>query len=75
MPSANGVLDIGEAPNPTNLTNVNGVTYFSAEDTAHGRELWKYDGSKATRIDSTPAPARQTRIIGQLHIWPTTPSP
>ena len=34
-----------------NLTEVNGVLYFSADDGANGRELWIYDGSALTRVD------------------------
>ena len=30
---------------PSNLTNVNGTLYFTADDGMHGTELWKSDGT------------------------------
>src|SRR5262249_21719023 len=33
--------------NPSNLTNVNGTLFFTADDGVHGRELWKSDGTAA----------------------------
>jgi ELWxxDGT repeat protein len=35
---------------PDELTNVNGVLYFVADDGVHGRELWKSDGTAAGTI-------------------------
>ena len=32
---------------PDNLTNVDGMLYFTADDGVHGRELWKTDGTQA----------------------------
>ncbi len=48
---AAGTLDQIDAPNigagssnPNEFIEFNGAVYFVAEDAAHGRELWKYDG-------------------------------
>ncbi|MFN6496323.1 MAG: ELWxxDGT repeat protein, partial [Nostoc sp. DedQUE01] len=39
------VSGIGSS-NPQNLTNVNGILYFSASDSSGGKELWKSDGTE-----------------------------
>src|SRR5437763_2852314 len=44
------VLDINPtllSSNPTGLMAVGATTYFSADDGAHGQELWKSDGTAA----------------------------
>lgn len=55
--------------------NVNGVLYFTAFDIAHGRELWKTDGSSAGTVlvkDIFPgstgsSPAYLTNVNGTLY--------
>jgi ELWxxDGT repeat protein len=47
------------AVGPVDLTDVNGIVFFSADDGIHGRELWKTDGTAAgTKLvkDITPGP-------------------
>ena len=42
-----------EAPRssaPQNLTNVNGTLFFTADDGAHGYEIWKSDGTEAGTV-------------------------
>jgi ELWxxDGT repeat protein len=38
---------IPNSSNPSNLTNVNGTLYFTANDGTHGPELWQSDGTDA----------------------------
>ncbi|MCL4266140.1 MAG: hypothetical protein KJ069_23220 [Anaerolineae bacterium] len=45
-PYPGGSLD----PGPLHLTVFEGMLYFSADDVAHGRELWKSDGTEAGTI-------------------------
>jgi ELWxxDGT repeat protein len=58
---------------PSNLTNVNGTLFFSADDGSHGSELWKSNGSTATMVaDINPAagvgssPTQLTNVNGTL---------
>src|SRR4051812_42691433 len=36
-----------KSSNPSQLTDVNGALYFTADDGIHGEELWKSDGTLA----------------------------
>ncbi|MBT1701942.1 ELWxxDGT repeat protein [Chryseosolibacter indicus] len=38
---------VDDMTEPTQLTHVNGVLYFTGKDAAHGVELWKSDGTAA----------------------------
>ena len=51
---------------PGAVTNVNGTLYFLANDSAHGSELWKLDGTTAGTVivdDITRAPPLLSRSI------------
>jgi len=60
--TAQMVAEINPTPNPGNgddflmdsspsdLTVFNGLLYFSADDGAHGRELWSFDGTTASMV-------------------------
>jgi ELWxxDGT repeat protein len=39
-----------DASNPSQLVNLNGTVFFSADDGAGGRELWKSDGTEAGTV-------------------------
>ncbi len=59
---------------PTELTNVNGVMYFAADDGTQGRELWKSDGTvEGTELvrDIFPLassdPSNLTNVNGTLY--------
>ncbi|OKH52130.1 hypothetical protein NIES2101_15965 [Calothrix sp. HK-06] len=43
--SYNSSTFTGNGSNPSNLTNVNGTLYFTADDGNIGRELWRIDGT------------------------------
>jgi ELWxxDGT repeat protein len=42
-----GYFYVPNSSSPSNLTNVNGTLYFTANDGTHGNELWKSDGTAA----------------------------
>jgi ELWxxDGT repeat protein len=49
-----------QSSQPSNLTNVNGTLFFFADDGAHGRELWKSNGTSAGTAlvkDARPGPS------------------
>jgi ELWxxDGT repeat protein len=55
---------------PGDLTNVDGTLFFKASDRAHGRALWKSDGTRAgTKLvkDIVPGPANGS--LGPLHAF------
>ena len=58
-PSASLVADIAPgAPSsdPRDLTVMNGELFFSASDPAHGRQLWKSNGTAAGTVMLTHVP-------------------
>ena len=59
IPSGSG------SSSPTNLTNVNGVLYLTADDGVHGQELWKTDGTPAGTV-----------LVSDIHAgsYPSSPS-
>ena len=65
---------IPNSSNPANLTNVNGILFFTAEDGIHGPELWQSDGAAAGTIivaDISPGsagsnPSNLTAVSGTL---------
>ncbi len=58
------ILDIRPGPagsNPSNLNDFSGTVVFTADDGAHGTELWQTDGG------ASPA------VVGVSHKWDLTP--
>ena len=52
-PYAGGINNTGDS-NPANLTNLNGVLYFTATDGTNGMELWKTDGTNVGTVMLKP---------------------
>jgi ELWxxDGT repeat protein len=44
------IVAIGAPSKPRDFTGAAGVVYFTADDGAHGRELWKTDGTEAGTV-------------------------
>ena len=78
------LLDIktgSEGSSLRNLTNVNGVLFFSADDGVHGAELWKSDGTPEGTVlvkDINPgsngsSPDALANVNGTLYFKATGP--
>jgi ELWxxDGT repeat protein len=65
---------VPNSSNPSNLTNVNGTLFFTADNGTHGQELWKSDGTAAGTVmvtDIRPGSSRSytsdlTNVNGTL---------
>ena len=56
-------------PNITELTNVNGMLYFQANDGIHGEELWRSDGTSSGTVlaaDISAGGSRPTQLYNHL---------
>src|SRR5579859_3415055 len=53
---------------PASLTVFNNALYFAANDGAHGIELWKYDGTVATRVTDL-SPGSASSFISSLAVF------
>jgi len=71
------IYDGGISSAPAELTNVNGILYFSANDGTNGRELWKFDKTEQDAVpgmvkdvnpgEGSSAPAELTNVNGILY--------
>jgi ELWxxDGT repeat protein len=56
-------------PYPTNLTNVNGSLYFTADDSTNGKELWKIDPTgTAVRVTDINPGANSSEISNLTNV-------
>ena len=53
---------------PAGLIVYNNALYFVANDGSHGTELWKYDGTNATRITDL-SPGSASSFISSLAVF------
>ena len=75
----NDIRPGGAGSNPSNLTNVGGTLYFSADDGTSGYELWLTDGTSAGTTlvkDNYPGiaasnPNNLTNLNGTLYLTAT----
>lgn len=67
-----GLSPVGLSSFPANLTDFNGVLYFSARGTTGGRELWKSDGTLLGTVQIADINATFGSIKGDIIIFPST---
>jgi len=79
------IKDIHPDPNtssqPGNLTDVNGILFFTADDGSHGVELWKSDGTAANTVlvkdinfgSDSSSPSSLTSLDGRVYFYASTP--
>lgn len=75
---------VGNSSGPSNLTNVNGTLYFSANDGINGNELWRINSSGQAELaadisvpvnpgdSSSSSPSRFTLVGSTLYFTATT---
>ena len=54
-------INLSGDANPENMTEVNGVLFFTADDGINGRELWKSDGT-----------TDGTQMVKNINLWGST---
>jgi ELWxxDGT repeat protein len=67
---------IANSSYPSNLTNVNGILYFLANDGTHGKELWRSDGTASgTTMIKDIFPGGYTDYYGGYYAHSSSPTP